>query len=92
MAAKIQFEIVSPSGVSSSGEVEQVVLPTTSGEIGVLPYYLHRLDPVSGSAHFAVDEQQAAALHRGMRAALPGYLVPKWVREEPGAAYKIPCS
>lgn len=39
MAAKIHFEIVSPSGVSRSGEVEQVVLPTTSGEIGVLPLH-----------------------------------------------------
>lgn len=37
MAAKIHFEIVSPAGVSRSGEVDQVVLPTTSGEIGVLP-------------------------------------------------------
>lgn len=37
MAAKIHFEIVSPSGVARSGEVDQVVMPTTSGEIGVLP-------------------------------------------------------
>lgn len=37
MAAKIHFEIVSPSGVARSGEVDLVVMPTTSGEIGVLP-------------------------------------------------------
>ena len=36
MATKIQFEIVSPAGVSTAAEVDQVVLPTTSGEIGVL--------------------------------------------------------
>ncbi len=37
MANKIHFEIVSPSGVSRSLDVDMVVLPTTSGEIGVLP-------------------------------------------------------
>jgi F-type H+-transporting ATPase subunit epsilon len=36
VATKIQFEIVSPAGVSTTSEVDQVVLPTTSGEIGVL--------------------------------------------------------
>jgi F-type H+-transporting ATPase subunit epsilon len=36
VATKIQFEIVSPAGVSTAAEVDQVVLPTTSGEIGVL--------------------------------------------------------
>ncbi len=39
MAAKIHFEIVSPAGVSTSAEVDQVVLPTTTGEIGVLPHH-----------------------------------------------------
>lgn len=39
MAAKIQFEIVSPAGVSTAAEVDQVVIPTTSGEIGVLPQH-----------------------------------------------------
>jgi len=37
VAGKIHFEIVSPAGVSTSAEVDQVVLPTTTGEIGVLP-------------------------------------------------------
>ena len=37
MAVKIHFEIVSPAGVSTAAEVDQVVIPTTSGEIGVLP-------------------------------------------------------
>ncbi len=36
MAAKLHFEIVSPAGVSTAAQVEQVVIPTTSGEIGVL--------------------------------------------------------
>ena len=39
MAAKIQFEIVSPAGVSTAEQVDQVVIPTTRGEIGVLPQH-----------------------------------------------------
>jgi F-type H+-transporting ATPase subunit epsilon len=39
VAAKLHFEIVSPAGVSTAAEVDQVVIPTTSGEIGVLPHH-----------------------------------------------------
>ena len=39
MASKIHFEIVSPAGVSTAAEVDMVVLPTTTGEIGVLPHH-----------------------------------------------------
>jgi EF-P beta-lysylation protein EpmB len=55
---------------------------------GVLPYYLHLLDRVAGAAHFAVDEAPAKALVRRLRSELPGYLVPRLVRETPGAAAK----
>ena len=55
-----------------------------------LPYYLHQLDPVAGAAHFQVDDATALALVDCMRARLPGYLVPRLVREEPGAPFKIP--
>jgi EF-P beta-lysylation protein EpmB len=54
----------------------------------VLPYYLHQLDAVAGAAHFAVDDAAAVALAAGMRAALPGYLVPRLVRERAGANAK----
>ena len=54
----------------------------------VLPYYLHMLDPVSGSAHFAVPLEKALRLERDLNARLPGYLVPKFVREVPGANAK----
>jgi EF-P beta-lysylation protein EpmB len=50
---------------------------------GVLPYYLHLLDRVAGAAHFEVDEQTAIRLVAEMRARLPGYLVPRLVRETP---------
>jgi EF-P beta-lysylation protein EpmB len=57
-------------------------------ESGVLPYYLHVLDPVLGGAHFDVPEAAARDLHSALTARLPGYLVPKLVREVAGAAAK----
>ena len=57
-------------------------------EIGVLPYYLHLLDKVSGAAHFDVPEQQALQLMAHLQAQLPGYLVPKLVKEIAGQSNK----
>jgi L-lysine 2,3-aminomutase len=57
---------------------------------GVLPYYLHALDPVAGAAHFAVSEQRGTDLVRELRGRLPGYLVPRFVREVPGQLSKTP--
>lgn len=59
-------------------------------ECGVLPYYLHGLDPVAGSAHFQVSDAEARRLLDGVRARLPGYLVPRLVREIPGDHSKRP--
>ncbi|HEX2668548.1 MAG TPA: EF-P beta-lysylation protein EpmB [Gammaproteobacteria bacterium] len=59
-------------------------------EAQVLPYYLNLLDPVEGAAHFDVPEAEALALLDAIRARLPGYLVPKLVREVPGAPAKMP--
>lgn len=58
--------------------------------IGVLPYYLHQLDRVQGAAHFEVDDAEALALMEELRGCLPGYLVPRLVREVPGAPSKLP--
>lgn len=59
-------------------------------EVGVLPYYLHQLDRVRGTGRFAVPDAQARTLHAGLRACLPGYLVPRLVREVAGAPSKLP--
>lgn len=56
---------------------------------GVIPYYLHLLDPVAGAAHFEVEENRARQLMREVTARLPGYLVPKLVRETADADAKI---
>src|SRR5690606_5174652 len=55
---------------------------------GALPYYLHLLDPVAGAAHFEVPEARGRELVAALRARLPGYLVPRLVRETPGAPGK----
>lgn len=57
-------------------------------EIGILPYYLHLLDPVAGSAHFEVPESEGRRLVAALAAQLPGYLVPRLAREVAGAASK----
>ena len=57
-------------------------------ETGIMPYYLHQLDPVQGAAHFQVTDGRARALIAAVTARLPGYLVPKLVREIPGAPAK----
>lgn len=57
---------------------------------GVLPYYLHQLDRVLGAAHFEVPDTDALALVEALRRRLPGYLVPRLVREVAGEASKSP--
>ena len=74
-------------GVNDSVEV-LASLSEALFSAGTLPYYLHMLDPVRGAAHFQVPEEEARALHRGLRKRLPGYLVPRLAREEPGVPFK----
>jgi EF-P beta-lysylation protein EpmB len=57
-------------------------------DCGTLPYYLHLLDPVAGAAHFNVDEDTGRRLVAELRQRLPGYLVPRLVRETPGELSK----
>jgi EF-P beta-lysylation protein EpmB len=58
-------------------------------DAGVLPYYLHLLDRVRGTAHFEVDETRAQFLVGELASTLPGYLVPRLVREIAGAPSKV---
>lgn len=74
-------------GVNDDVET-QVALSETLFEAGVLPYYLHLLDKVQGAAHFEVADADAIRLHQQMQVRLPGFLVPKLAREEPGARHK----
>ena len=57
-------------------------------DIHVLPYYLHLLDKVHGTAHFEVPVERARTILGELCAELPGYLVPRLVREIPGQPSK----
>lgn len=59
-------------------------------EAGIMPYYLHLLDKVRGAAHFEVEDSRAQRLYREVLASLPGFLVPRLVREVPSASSKMP--
>jgi L-lysine 2,3-aminomutase len=54
----------------------------------VLPYYLHQLDRVVGAAHFEVPVERGMRLIQRLRQMLPGYAVPRYVRELPGRPSK----
>jgi L-lysine 2,3-aminomutase len=54
----------------------------------VLPYYLHQLDRVAGAAHFEVPVERGRELLAGLRGRLPGYAVPRYVREVAGEPSK----
>ncbi len=77
------------NGVNDSAEV-LAALSERLFDCGVLPYYLHMLDPVAGAAHFEVTRERAEEIMDNLRRRLPGYLVPRLVREVPGMPYKLP--
>ena len=67
-----------------------VDLMETGFDAGVIPYYLHLLDRVSGAAHFETENGRVPDLIEALRRRLPGYLVPRTVRETAGTPYKLP--
>jgi len=70
--------------------IAQIELSEALFHGGVLPYYLHLLDRVQGAAHFEVSEAAALDLYEALRRHLPGYLLPRMVREISGQPYKTP--
>lgn len=87
--ARLYNQSVLLAGVNDDADV-LARLSETLFSAGVQPYYLHALDSVLGAAHFSVSQERMRAIMTGLCARLPGYLVPKLVREEPGAPSKIP--
>ena len=75
------------AGVNDDANV-QVALAEALHDAGVLPYYLHMPDAVRGTQHFQVEQDRALAIMAEVHARLPGYLVPRLVREVPGEAGK----
>ncbi len=76
-------------GVNDDAEV-LIALSERLFAADVIPYYIHLLDRVQGAHHFLVSDERAHELLRAVAARLPGYLVPRLVREQPGAAGKTP--
>lgn len=76
-------------GINNNLET-QIELCESLFRTGTLPYYLHMLDPVQGAAHFEVSQEEAITLHQGLLRKLPGYLVPRLVRELSGSPAKTP--
>jgi EF-P beta-lysylation protein EpmB len=57
-------------------------------DCGVSPYYLHLCDPVAGAQHFDLDDSVAKQIYGELQCLLPGFLVPKLVREIPNRESK----
>lgn len=55
----------------------------------VVPYYLHQMDRVVGTAHFEVAVEEGKRLIEQLRTRLPGFAVPRYVREVPGVPHKV---
>ncbi|MBV6550041.1 EF-P beta-lysylation protein EpmB [Acinetobacter sp. UGAL515B_02] len=56
----------------------------------VMPYYLHVLDKVKGAQHFDLSGSKIDEIYHDILAGLPGYIVPKLVREIAGEKNKTP--
>ncbi|HHZ4569181.1 TPA: EF-P beta-lysylation protein EpmB [Legionella pneumophila] len=57
-------------------------------DYGIMPYYLHLLDKVKGSAHFDMPLLRAQSIYHQLQSLVPGYLLPRLAREEPGRSSK----
>lgn len=77
------------SGVNDSVDALEA-LSRRLVNIGVMPYYLHQLDQVSGAAHFEVPKSKGQQLLVEVAARLPGYAMPRFVQEIPGQTGKTP--
>lgn len=71
------------AGVNDDSEV-MIELSKRLLAVGVLPYYLHQLDQVTGTSHFEVPVAKGKSIIATMRASLPGFAVPRYVQEIPG--------
>jgi L-lysine 2,3-aminomutase len=58
-------------------------------DCNISPYYLHSLHLVHGASHFDIDQTKALSIYHELQAILPGFLIPKLVREIPGEPSKI---
>ena len=74
-------------GVNDDAETLKVLCETLVNH-GIIPYYLHQLDRVQGASHFEVQEEVGHQLIADISKVLPGYAIPKYVREISGSPNK----
>ena len=84
---KVLNQSVLLRGINDSMQ-ELVDLSEKLFDAGIMPYYLHMLDPVQGASHFDVSKNQAVEIFSQIQAELPGFLVPKLVQERAGESAK----
>jgi EF-P beta-lysylation protein EpmB len=84
---KVLNQSVLLRGVNDSSQ-KLVDLSEKLFEAGIMPYYLHMLDPVQGASHFDVSKDHAVKIFSQIQAELPGFLVPKLVQERAGESAK----
>ena len=76
-------------GVNDSFETMKELLEKLINN-GILPYYLHQLDRAEGVSHFETSEEFGKQLLGQLAKVLPGYAIPKYVREIAGMDSKTP--
>jgi EF-P beta-lysylation protein EpmB len=74
-------------GVNDDFKTQKTLLEMLVNQ-GILPYYLHQLDLVQGASHFEADQEECKKMIESLRSALPGFAVPKYVKEIAFAANK----
>lgn len=74
-------------GINDSSEI-LIELFEKLIDLSVLPYYLHQLDRVEGSAEFEVPTKKGLEIMEDLKKSLPGYAIPRYVQEIPGYPYK----
>jgi EF-P beta-lysylation protein EpmB len=73
--------------VNDSSE-QLIALSEKLFDAGIMPYYLHMLDPVQGASHFDIPKDRAIEIFSQIQAELPGFLLPKLVQERAGETSK----
>ncbi|MCX6989837.1 MAG: KamA family radical SAM protein [Chlamydiae bacterium] len=76
-------------GVNDSFETMKELLEKLIDN-GILPYYLHQLDRAEGVSHFETSEEFGKDLLAQLAKVLPGYAIPRYVREIAGKNSKTP--
>lgn len=87
VGVKVLNQAVLLKGINDSSQ-QLIDLSEKLFDIGIMPYYLHMLDPVQGASHFNISKHCAVEIYRQLQAELPGFLVPKLVQERAGETSK----